>query len=63
MPFPSENVCVVVAAYNEAKVISGVIRELVGAFPAVVVVDDGGSSPTAQRTPAVPVSSLLASNE
>jgi glycosyltransferase involved in cell wall biosynthesis len=37
---------VVIAAFNEARVIRGVVRELVAAFPNVVVVDDGSSDAT-----------------
>lgn len=37
---------VVIAAYNEARVIGGVVRELVAAFPHVVVVDDGSTDAT-----------------
>lgn len=46
MPGAAENVFIVIAAYNEAKVIRGVIRELVGVFRHVVVVDDGSFDKT-----------------
>lgn len=37
---------VVVPAYNEARVLEGVLRELLGAFPNVVVVNDGSTDGT-----------------
>lgn len=37
---------VVIAAYNEAAVIDGVVREVVAAYPNVVVVDDGSRDGT-----------------
>lgn len=43
---PSD-VFIVVPAFNEAAVIGGVVRELVAAYPNVVVVDDASSDDTA----------------
>lgn len=37
---------VVIAAYNEGRMIGQVVRELVAAFPHVIVVDDGSSDAT-----------------
>jgi glycosyltransferase involved in cell wall biosynthesis len=42
-----ENVWVVVAAYNEDRVLADVIRKLKEVFPNVVVVDDGSSDDSA----------------
>lgn len=39
--------CVVVPAYNEAKVLGAVLKKLTGTFSNVVVVDDGSSDKTA----------------
>lgn len=41
-----EKTIVVVAAYNEAACIEGVLRELVGEYPQVVVVNDGSHDET-----------------
>ena len=43
-----DDVFVVVPAYNEAKVIRGVVENLLDSFEKVVVVNDGSSDGTAQ---------------
>jgi glycosyltransferase involved in cell wall biosynthesis len=45
---PSADVMVVIAAYNEAKAIGHVVRELREHYAQVVVVDDGSADATAQ---------------
>lgn len=45
----NHDVWVVVPAFNEAPVIGGVLRELLGEFPNVVAVDDGSSDDTAAQ--------------
>jgi glycosyltransferase involved in cell wall biosynthesis len=45
----------VVPAYNEARVLEGVLRELLGAFRNVVVVDDGSTDGTRAILAALPV--------
>ncbi len=47
--FPADDTWVVVAAFNEAAVIEGVVGELVRAGWKVVVVDDGSSDGTDQK--------------
>ena len=42
-----ERIFVVLPAYNEQAVIEGVVREVAGRYPNVVVVDDGSSDDTA----------------
>ncbi|WP_312312348.1 glycosyltransferase family 2 protein [Atlantibacter sp.] len=47
-----ENTWVVIAAYNEGKVIRKVIEDLVMTWPTVIVVDDGSSDNTAAEAEA-----------
>ncbi len=47
LPSVKAQTCVVIAAYNEARCIAGVVHELRAAFPNVVVVDDGSTDATA----------------
>lgn len=46
MNSPANNLWVVIAAYNESKVVKNVISEVLSCCPNVVVVDDGSSDDT-----------------
>jgi glycosyltransferase involved in cell wall biosynthesis len=43
------SVFIVIAAFNEARVIGGVVRNVRAVYPNVVVVDDGSENPTAEE--------------
>ncbi len=43
----AEQICIVLPAFNEARVISGVVGEVCLSYPFVIVVDDGSSDDTA----------------
>jgi polyprenyl-phospho-N-acetylgalactosaminyl synthase len=50
-PLPAEvraGLFIVIAAYNEARAIAGVVSELLTAYPNVIVVDDGSADDTAR---------------
>jgi glycosyltransferase involved in cell wall biosynthesis len=48
-PARREDVFILIAAFREASVIGGVVRELRGRYPNVVVVDDGSNDATADE--------------
>ena len=50
-----DETCVVIPAYNEGRVLQGVIETVCKAFPHVIVVNDGSSDDTAQVLRKLPV--------
>lgn len=54
----NKNICIVIPAYNEAEVITGVLNELLGQGYRVVVVDDGSTDGTYERCLPLPVDLL-----
>jgi len=55
------SVCVVIAAYNEDKIIADVLREIIECNPSynIVVVDDGSTDKTASVVSQLPVNLLI----